>query len=249
MSADRRPVIAISSCRVQSHYDGREEQIHGSNAAYTRTVLAAGGVPVLLPYGIDVTVADAVLSATDALLLTGGDDVVGACPTDRGERNAYEDPVRDLTDRALLDAARSRGMPVLGVCRGMQLLALRSFGSLARIDGHAPEAGEAALRHDVALDPGGRLDQLLGPVAADVNSLHTFAVVDPGLLRVVARAPDGGIEAVMASDADRFELGVQWHPELDIGPLGRPVVRLLVEAAAEHARRTRIGKLELLTAG
>ncbi len=249
MSPDRRPIIAISSCRVSTRHDGRDEPILGSNAAYTRAVLAAGGAPVLLPYGIDVTVADTVLAAVDALLLTGGDDVVGACPTDDADRSAYEDPVRDLTDRALLDAARSRRMPVLGVCRGMQLLTVASFGTLGRVVGHAPAPGEDAEHHEVALDPDGRLARLLGPVVAPVTSLHSFAAVDPGLLRVVARARDGGIEAVMATDPERFELGVQWHPELETGPLGRPVLRLLVEAAVAYAERGCTGSVELLPAG
>lgn len=248
-AAIARPVVAISSCRVSAHYDGREEPIVGSNLAYTRAVLAAGGAPVLLPYGIDVTVADTVLSTAHALLLTGGDDVVGACPTDPVDRRAYEDPVRDLTDRALLAAARTRGMPVLGVCRGMQLLAVSSFGALTRIDGHAPPPGDDAHRHEVVLEPEGRLARLIGPLGADVSSLHSFAVSDPGLLRVVARAQDGTIEAVMSTDSDRFELGVQWHPELEDGPLGRPVVELLVDAAAAYARRRRAGRTTLLVAG
>lgn len=244
-----RPVVAISSCRVSAHYDGRDEPIVGSNLAYTRAVLAAGGVPVLLPYGIDVTVADAVLSTAHALLLTGGDDVVGACPSDAVDRSAYEDPVRDLTDRALLAAARTRGMPVLGVCRGMQLLAVSSFGSLTRVDGHAPPPGVAAYRHEVVLEPEGRLAALLGPLVAAVTSLHSFAVGDAGLLRVVARAQDGTIEAVMSTDSDRFELGVQWHPELEDGPLGRPVLRLLVEAADAYAGKGRTGRSALLATG
>ena len=247
--AAARPVVAISSCRVSAHYDGRDEPIVGSNLAYTRAVLAAGGAPVLLPYGIDVTVADTVLSTAHALLLTGGDDVVGACPSDAVDRSDYEDPVRDLTDRALLAAARTRGMPVLGVCRGMQLLAVSSFGALMRVGGHAPPSGCDAFRHEVALEPEGRLARLLGPLVADVSSLHSFAIGDPGLLRVVARAQDGTIEAVMSTDSDRFELGVQWHPELEDGPLGRPVLRLLVEAAIAYAGRRRAGHTTLLATG
>jgi putative glutamine amidotransferase len=235
VSAPARPIVAVSSCRVVTEYDGRREPIVGSNVAYTRAVLAAGGAPVLLPYGVDVTVADAVLSGAHALLLTGGDDVVGACPSDSADRRAYEDPVRDLTDRALLAAARSRGMPVLGVCRGMQLLAVASHGSLARVRDHVPPSGSDALRHEVLLEPDGPLAALLGVAVAEVSSLHRYAVADPGLLRVAGRARDGVIEAIVGTDPERFELGVQWHPELDAGPLGPPVVRLLVAAAARFA--------------
>lgn len=240
------PVVAISSCRVRTEYDGRREVIDGSNAAYTRAVLAAGGAPVLLPYGVDVTVADTVLAGAHALLLTGGDDIVGACPAHGADRGAYEDPVRDLTDRALLSAARRRRIPVLGVCRGMQMLVVCSHGSLARVHGHAPAPGGAEHHHEVVLESSDPVAAAVGVDTAKVTSLHSFAVADPGLLRVAARARDGVIEAVIGTDPDRLELGVQWHPELDLGPLGAPVVRMLVAAAARFAEGSASGRVALV---
>ncbi len=236
MNVGSRPIVAISSARVSAQYDGRDERIDGSNAAYSRAVLAAGGAPLLLPYGVDISIAETVLDVAHALLLTGGDDIAGACPSDRSDRHAHEDPARDLTDRALLRAARDRGMPVLGVCRGMQLLAVMTHGALARVSGHAPGPDQDASDHEVVTEPGAGLAELIGPTVATVPSLHSFIVSDPGLLRVVARShPDGAIEAVMGSDPSRFELGVQWHPELAAGPLGVPVIELLVAAATRYA--------------
>jgi putative glutamine amidotransferase len=236
VSVESRPIVAISSARVHARYDGRDESIDGSNAAYSRAVLAAGGAPLLLPYGVDISIAETVLEVADALLLTGGDDVVGACPSDRVDRRAHEDPVRDVTDRALLRAARGRGMPILGVCRGMQLLAVMTHGAIARVNGHALASGQGGSEHEVVTEPSGGLEALLGPTVAPVPSLHSFVVSDPGLLHVVARSlPDGAVEAVMGSDPRRFELGVQWHPELATGPLGVPVIALLVAAATRYA--------------
>jgi len=245
-----RPIIALSSRRVIAEYDGRCEQVDGSNAAYSRAVLAAGGVPFILPYGVDVTVADRLLAGAHALLLTGGEDVIGACPAQSADRGEHEDPVRDLTDRALLCAARSQGMPILGVCRGMQLLADASHGTLVRVEGHAPAPGSVASSHEVEVESGSRLEALLGSMLGDVLSLHTFAVADPGLLRVVARSrADGVIEAIMGTDPERFELGVQWHPELDRGPFGAPIIRLLVDAARDYLDRAERPALRLQLAG
>lgn len=245
-----RPIIALSSRRVIAEYDGRGEQVDGSNAAYSRAVLAAGGVPLILPYGVDVTVADRLLAGAHALLLTGGEDVIGACPAQAADRGEHEDPVRDLTDRALLSAARSQGMPILGVCRGMQLLADASHGTLARVEGHAPDPGAVAYSHEVEVESGSRLEALLGPMLGDVLSLHTFAVADPGLLRVVARCrADGVIEAIMGTDPERFELGVQWHPELDRGPFGASIIRLLVDAAGDYLAGAKNPGLRLQLAG
>jgi len=248
--ASARPIIAISSRRVFAEYDGRRELVNGTNASYSRAILAAGGVPLILPYGVDVTVADRLLSAAHALVLTGGEDVVGACPAPFFDRREHEDPLRDLTDRAFLSAARSQGMPILGVCRGMQLLADASHGTLTRVEGHAPQPGAAAYSHEIELESGGMLEVFLGPTRGEVLSLHTFAVSDPGVLRVVARAgADGVTEAIMGTDPERFELGVQWHPELDSGPFGAPIIRLLVEAAESYLVRTERSTLGLQLVG
>ena len=224
------PVIALSSASVRARYDGRKERLVGTNVAYERAVARAGGIPVVLPFGVRGRRAVAVLARADALVLTGGDDVTDPA---LGEPPGQGDPVRDASDAALLAAARAQGLPVLGVCRGVQLLAVRSGGALARVDGHAPPPGGPMGRHRVRLEAASWVAHRLGATVGVVPSLHRFAVADPGRLAVVARAGDGTIEAI--ADPARFEVGVQWHPELSGGALGRPLWRALVEAAAGSA--------------
>ncbi len=226
------PVIALSSASVRARYDGRKERLVGTNVAYERAVTRAGGIPVVLPFGVRGRRAAAVLARADALVLTGGDDVADpglAEPPGRG------DPLRDASDAALLAAARAQGLPVLGVCRGVQLLAVRSGGALTAVDGHAPAPGEPLGRHRVRLEPSSWVACRLGVSVGVVPSLHRYAVADPGRLVVVARAGDGTIEAI--ADPRRFEVGVQWHPELSGGALGCPLWRAFVAEAAADAPR------------
>lgn len=224
------PVVALSSCLVSAPFDGRQEPLQGANVAYQRAVLRAGGLPFVLPYGIRGPRAAAVLQHADALVLTGGDDVRAGRVV---PRPGHADPLRDASDAALLAAARGLGLPVLGVCRGMQLLAVRSGGRLGPAVGHAPQPGSPPCRHRVALVTGTWFAALPGVCDARVGSMHTFAVEDPGSLAVVARSTDGTVEAI--AHPDRWELGVQWHPELGRGPLGPPVWAGLL-AAAERFR-------------
>lgn len=224
------PVVALSSAAVTAEYEGRDERFLGTNAAYERAVLRAGGLPVTLPFGVRGQRARWALERADALVLTGGDDVT-APPAE--PRPGHADPVRDASDAALLGAARDLGLPVLGVCRGLQLLTVRSGGTLRRVGGHAPPPGFGPRRHRVTLDEASWVVAEVGVSSGTVPSLHTFAVADPGRLDVVGRASDGVVEAVAARD--RWELGVQWHPELSRGALGAPVWRAFVAAAARAA--------------
>ena len=206
-----RPLVGITQ-RLWRRRDGRERlQL---DAAYARAVAEAGGLPLHLPI---VEEAEAVVARVDALLVPGGPDFLPAHPL----LDVAFDAVAETQlafDRAVLAAAEERGIPFLGICYGMQLLALASGGSLHHHIPHdLPDAldhkpDDPAARHALRVESGARLATLLGPAPAPVNSRHHQAVADPGTLRVAARADDGVIEAVEAP-GDRFVVGVQWHPE------------------------------------
>jgi len=216
-----RPLIGIPQCLDDRGRWKAPREYQYLDTAYASAVDAAGAMPVYLPLQRD---AEALIERVDGLLLPGGDDFA---PPRAYPPSVRFDPVpeRQLEfDRWLLAAARERGLPVLAICYGMQLLALHCGGSLHYdIATDAPSAGAHRLAerdggHAVAIEPGTRLAAVLGDAPTTVNSLHHQAVAEPGAgLRASAVAEDGLIEAIEASDGS-FVLGVQWHPEKMDGP-------------------------------
>ena len=194
---------------------------HYLDAGYARAVAEAGATPVYLPCASDAARA---LDGVDALLIPGGDDFAPPrpYPDDVVFEIAPEEQV--AFDRALLGRARARGLPILAICYGAQLLVLEHGGSLhyhlpLDVRGAAPHVlDECEGRHDLVLAPDTRLAQILGDAGGPVNSLHHQGIADPGPgLRVAARAPDGVIEAVEGT-GEAFCIAVQWHPEKLEGP-------------------------------
>jgi gamma-glutamyl-gamma-aminobutyrate hydrolase PuuD len=189
--------------------------------AYADAVWAVGAVPILLPPPPSATageverLVDAALEC-DAVCVTGGGDVD---PAHYGEDHAPGlmdiDPLRDAVELALVPAALERGTPVLGICRGIQVVAVALGGALhqdltrAGFGGHWEEERQHEPVHVVEADVGSVAERALGG-ARTVNSIHHQAVSSPGpVLRASAWSGDGVIEAVEA----RAVLGVQWHPE------------------------------------
>lgn len=211
--------------------------------AYADAVRDAGGLPLLLPHG-DAAIAADYLSLCDALLVAGGAFDIPperygeprrpGCGPSRTGRTAFE--------ASLAEAALSAGMPVLGICGGMQLVNVVRGGALHQHlpddlgVSHEQEAPKEVQSHEVRIVAGTLLARLCGPESLMVNSTHHQAVSRPGKgVLVSARAPDGVIEAIELQD-HLFALGVQWHPEALAGrePRHRAILRGLVLAALER---------------
>ena len=212
-----KPLIGVTTYREQSRWGVWDEKADVLHAVYAQSIEAAGGVAVLLPPS-DADAALAVVARIDGLVIAGGADVdpwqYGAEPH---ERTAGWRPDRDTWELALLDAAWEARLPVLGICRGMQVMAVHGGGSL---DQHLPDAvGDE--RHspggaefgEIAIDfvPGTKLEQALG-LKGSVSCHHHQGVREhPGFI-ASARAADGTLEGIEREDR-AFWLAVQWHPE------------------------------------
>jgi putative glutamine amidotransferase len=209
------PVVAVTAPRRQ--VNGRERVT--LNTAYVIALDRAGLVPLALPTMLAPERAVLALESVRGLVLSGGEDVeparYGATPHPKLEDR---DPARDAAELALIAAARERRLPILAICRGIQILNVALGGTLYQDLGSerpGPIAHANDSRHAVRVEPGSLLERTLGARAVTVNSRHHQAIRDlaPGL-RAVAWAEDGLIEAAEPADAAApWTLAVQWHPE------------------------------------
>ena len=219
---------------------------------YVEGVAEAGGVPVVLPPVVGVRGAEALLEGLDGLLLSGGSDLD---PGYYGESPVPELgvtlPERDAFEMALLEHALRRKIPILGICRGMQVLNVALGGTLyqdlpSQMDhmvllGHRQETPKWQPTHEVEVDGGSKVAEILGADELKVNSYHHQAIKElaSGLV-AVAYAPDGVIEAVESGDlSKRWVIGVQWHAEAmrEAGPGHRNLFEAHVCAAERYALR------------
>lgn len=223
--------------------------------AYYRSVLEAGGVPLLIPPYPEREALIETLSHIDALLLTGGADID---PRYMGEEPDYSllhniNQPRDEQELLLAQLADARCLPILGICRGVQTIAI-SFGGSVHQDiyaalgtqllNHNQEPVERHVAtHDVAIATGSRLSRIFGKKQLSVNTFHHQAVNRVPLgFEVVATSPDGVIEGIEAVDG-RCIIGVQWHPESFImngDDVMMPLFRWFVGEAALYRRVTEL---------
>jgi gamma-glutamyl-gamma-aminobutyrate hydrolase PuuD len=231
----KRPVIGISAYDVPVAF-GQWTDVRSVvvPVAYTSSVERAGGLPVAIP---PLAGSTELLDLLDGLVFTGGPDLSPALygQEPHPETTGVSDE-RDRAELELIAEALRRDMPVLGICRGMQLLNVALRGDLHQHLGSETHKGPPGryTYHDVTVEPGTRLAGVLG-AQTRTHSCHHQAPDRLGAgLRVSARAEDGTVEAV-EQPAGRFALGVLWHPEEDeVG--GAPLFAELVAQATTFRR-------------
>jgi putative glutamine amidotransferase len=238
------PRIALGG--VVRMWDGAERT--GLNSAYVRSVGLAGGVPLVLSPLMGPSYAARALDGADGLILTGGEDM------DPAWYNAERSPLcnppsreRDLFELALFAAARQRELPILGICRGIQVINVALGGTLYQdlpserpgpVD-HNPSGNRTDRTHAVRLLTGSVTAEALGAASVRVNSFHHQAIRDlaPGLV-ATGWSEDDLIEAVEGAEGQPWMLAVQWHPEemhADARAPERGLFKALVERAAATA--------------
>jgi putative glutamine amidotransferase len=248
----RRPVIGVTTQTLHA-IQGIPEGLPESwvmNQRYFRAVTVVGGVPLMIPlFSDDLATVRALYERLDGLLIPGGVDMD---PETYGEAMRPEvgrlDAARDTVELQLVRWAIADGMPVLGLCRGAQVINVAAGGSLYQ---DIPTQISSTLQHDcyptkgftrthlahpVSVMPGSRLEAAVEQSSLDVNSMHHQSVKTLGEgLTVTAVAPDGVVEAIEGT-GEGFLVGVQWHPEVFDAddPSTRPLFEAFVRACVEY---------------
>lgn len=248
-----RPVIGICAARERAAWSFWDQDAALVAGTYLGAVRHGGGLPVgLAPEALSAADVESLIGRVDGLLLIGGADLDPACyGQKRSAKTEATYRERDEFELALVRAAFAADLPVLGVCRGLQILNVATGGDLHQhlgdngFDEHrrAPGSLGEDTHHEVEIEPGSLLARVTGTVRETVNSHHHqgIAAVGEGG-RVVARSlPDGVVEAIEWPRL-RHALGVQWHPEaleldrtvaaLVAAACGRPVGAAPLEAAS-----------------
>jgi len=242
-----KPLIGIPT---RSQVDGDVTRYSGL-ATYTRALDLAGGAPVLIPLALDETTLRVIFDRLDGLLFQGGVDVHPGSYGEPVENYCGEiDTTRDATELMLLRWALAEKKPMLGICRGIQMMNVAAGGSLFQdipaqlgspIQHQHVKGNPYNLRaHTIEIDPQSKLARALGTTRIEANSLHhqSLKKIAPGF-HVVARAPDGVIEGIEADDG-HFALGLQFHPEWMVDDDARMigVFQAFVQAVEHDARST-----------
>jgi putative glutamine amidotransferase len=246
----KKPVVGV----IANHYflENRFNVQHVGERNLRAVADVAGALPLMFAGTPEITDIGALLDVVDGILLTGARANVHPTRfrTEAHPKHEPYDEGRDHLALALVEICVARGVPIFGVCRGLQEMNVAFGGSLhpeirelpGRINHRMPrlENGEIhpdptvifADRHDVRLTPGGAFARILGRETIRVNSLHGQGILELGKRVVVEGvADDGTIEAISIADAPGFALGVQWHAEFD--PQANQVNRALFQAFGE----------------
>ena len=248
------PVIGVTASLKEDEHDLDTRPLGRfirADLDYVEGVAEAGGVPVVLPPIAGIRAAEALVDGIDGLLLSGGSDLH---PEYYGEEPMPElnvtIPERDEFEMAVVGCALRRGLPIFGICRGMQLLNVALGGTLyqdipAQLGRetlkHRQETPKWQPTHEIEVHKASVVAEITGRYAVKVNSYHHQAIKDlaEGLV-ISARSADGVIEAVEYRElSERWVVGVQWHAEAmrGVGHEHRAFFSAHVEAAERHALR------------
>ena len=233
---DHRPLVGITG--------NYEELTCKLGRGYYDAVISAGGIPLVIPPSGDKAVIMGTLDRIDALLLSGGGDInplwCGEEPVP-GLHGINQE--RDLPELLITRLAYNRQMPILGICRGIQTLAVALGGKVCQditaTVKHSQDADRSEPTHRVAIEEDSTLFNIYKEGTLFVNSFHHQAVSNPGdRFRVTATATDGIVEAIESTEFKSI-VGVQWHPEC-MGDAGQPLFRWLVDEAAAYRQTQRL---------
>jgi len=243
MPASSHPLIGITSSLVRNRAGSMVCQV---GQAYTGAVQSAGGIPMLIPVGLDDAQLSALVKRLDGVLFTGGADIDPQRFNGAPHPGVYGiSPERDTLEFSMLDKALSTDKPLLAICRGIQVLNVAFGGSLYT---HLADQRENTLKHDwfpgyprdrlshtVSLTCGSRLHNIYGQDDIRVNSLHHQGIQRIGDgLEAIAFANDGLVEGLSVTGAS-FALGVQWHPEcLPDDPGTQKLFGTFIKACESH---------------
>lgn len=228
-----RPVIGIP-CQADFRA-GSNRPIYGNNRTYVHAVESAGGLPILIPMLSDLQNLEDLLPRLDGILFSGGIDLR---PERYGEERLPEtdegDPQLDDFEIAVAHWALQEDIPILGVCRGMQLLNVVLGGTLYQdianqradaLNHCRRDMQRTALTHAINIEAGSLMEQVLGTNVLWINSLHHQAIKDPGKGVCISGRAEDGIPELMEVPGHRFLLGIQGHPE-EIYGQAEPFARL-----------------------
>jgi putative glutamine amidotransferase len=246
MVVDMQPLIGITG-RKDTSARLLNSPMFSVGQTYVRAIQNAGGTPVIVPPVLKDADWGTILNRLDGILLSGGEDIA---PAHYNQSPAAwmggVDDERDRSELGLVRAILGHRLPILGICRGHQALNVALGGELYQdITAQVSDAIEHAyvpgrpmenIVHSVSVKPDSQLADILEGTEHDVNSAHHQAVSKPGAgLRIVARAPDGVIEALEMPDYP-FCISVQWHPEamVKVSPTMTPLFEAFVRVASAH---------------
>jgi putative glutamine amidotransferase len=234
-----RPVIGLTTYAEETRFGLQDTFAAVLPLAYVHAVHSSGGRAVLItPDDPDEDILDRI----DGIIFAGGSDVDPALYGEAPHPTTHVKPERDAAEMLLLRAALTRDLPLLGICRGLQLMAVAYGGRLHQHlpdvlghTGHRPTSGPKFGEHPVRLSAGTMCHKILGDEVT-VNSFHHQGIADPGRLTVAGWCHEDELIEAAEDPSRAFALGVQWHPE-DTNDFR--VFAALAEAAAERQHQTR----------